>query len=106
MTEESKRDGILKVINNNFPASRQQELPVYFTDAFDLGKAWDETRKTAAEIVRKAQENPQYDTQLMRRCTCLNWREQRERILQLHGEMQTDEVISSLGEEEKATFVQ
>jgi hypothetical protein len=40
----------MKVINNNFPSSKL-EMPVFFTDVFDLGKPWDKTRAVATKIV-------------------------------------------------------
>ena len=45
MTEEIKRENILKVLEENFEASTANgiNIPVFFTDAFDLGKEYDKT---------------------------------------------------------------
>ena len=40
----------------------------------------------------------------MRLCLCLNWKEEQDRIIKLYEEMRDDEVVSSLGPNEKKLF--
>jgi hypothetical protein len=40
----------------------------------------------------------------MRLCLCLNWKEEKDRILEIYETMIIDEVIRSLGVDEKKSF--
>jgi len=77
---------------------------VFFTDAFDLGKEHDKTRAEAIKIIEQAVKNRNYDCENMRLCLCLNWKEEQDRIIKLYEEMRDDEVVSSLGPNEKKLF--
>lgn len=99
MTRESKTTNILKVLENHFPKSAAAALkvPVFFTDCFDLGKPYDSTREELTKLSELAHKNEAYDVERMRKCLCLQWREEKERILKVYEEMKSDEVIEVLG---------
>ena len=69
-------------MGEKFPDSIKNglELPVFFTDVYDLGRAHDKTRTVARKIVKLAQTSKHYDTTLMRKCPVAKWRDLKDRI--------------------------
>jgi hypothetical protein len=77
---------------------------VFFTDAFDLDKPYDNTRNSAKKIIKIAQGNPQYDTQEMSDCVCTDWRQRKDKILDILDAFNNDDVLKSIGPEEYQYF--
>ena len=103
VTKDSKKEAILKVIGDNFHASKKNGLkvPLFFTDCFDLSKPHDHTKSEVVAILRLASNNHNYDVKAMHTCVFLGWKEERDRIKQMYRDMCRDEVISVLGKDEK-----
>jgi hypothetical protein len=80
------------------------ELPVFFTDVYDLGKSYDKTRRAAEKIVALAQKSKHYDTHMMRKCPCAKWRDLKDKILSMHLDMLNEEVVANLGQDEMNMF--
>jgi hypothetical protein len=76
----------MKMLKKFFP-SVPENIEIFFVEAFDLGKAYDETRDTARQIVKKAQNMPHYDTRFMRKCLDVDWRYLKDRIITMHLNM-------------------
>ena len=108
ITKEAKKQAILSAVNETFPSSRLNglEVPVYFTDVYDLAKAYDKTRRAAEKIVGLAQKNKHYDTSAMRKCPCAKWRDLKDKILGMHLNMLNEDVIANLGKDELNVFAQ
>ena len=59
----SKKEAILFQLKEKFMyANAQDDLQVFFTDCFDVGKPYDRTVEEVAKMVRLAQDNAYYDT--------------------------------------------
>jgi hypothetical protein len=78
---------------NNIPL----DIPMFFVDAFDLGKPYDETRAEAAEIVKLAQSKKHFETTQMNRCAQLNWRDLKDVVMNSQLKMLTSKIISGFG---------
>ena len=100
ITKKSKKEAILNAIKEMFPKSKEyrndEDLPVFFTDVFDLSRSWDKTRTEARKIVKLAQESIHYDTTTMRKCPCAQWRDLKDRINSMYLQMCNDPLIKKL----------
>ena len=79
---------------------------MFFVDAFDLSKSYDQTREEARRIVKLAQNNSHYDTKYMRKCLNNKWRDRKDRLITMQLRMLSDEIFTSLGDAEKSYFTE
>ena len=91
------------MLQKHFP-NCPHKVNMFFVDAFDLGKSYDQTREEARRIVKLAQANSHYDTKFMRKCLNNKWRDRKDRLITMHLRMLQDEIFISLGDAEKQYF--
>jgi hypothetical protein len=81
------------------PVIRKIDVPVFFTDCFDLGKEYDSTSETIKQILSLSKVNKLYQTDLMKACLCQDWLEKRNHLWTLQTKM-FEKITNLLGIDE------
>ena len=81
LTIESRTQGYLEKIHEDFPASQAHNISFYFINPFEIGEEYDKTSTALAEILAHAMSNPFFDCKDCIACTYPQWVERKPIIL-------------------------
>jgi hypothetical protein len=99
-----KRKDIREMLENESKEDLK-DLKFFFTDCFDLGNPWDETRREVKELVLYSRQiKIDLETPLLLKCIDFGRISRRQKLISVYLRIVNGKVMRSLGSKEKELF--